>query len=326
MQYAPAAEARKAPDQYPANSSGAERTRAGSSATTEGPSPRSPRSPRSVAFPFMAYVVVDFASEASNELSVHRGEFVTVEADAGPLPEGWCKVSIDQPGRQKRTGLVPWEFLVSSAHADEAAANPVARPSRVMLEFTVTRGRTGALGLDLDEENQVRRIANGSSATGQLEVGDLVLAVDGVSLEGGMSILDVLDTTRTTYQFCVLRREMDSRDAYSAGIMDTAKLGELSSTQGSASGDDAKRATKYYSASGRQVAPGVQPRAKGVSRQPVEDEASTSERLSERKMVVNGLPNDFFSPAQQVQQGARMTRLERVVKVRRRQSNNHTPI
>jgi hypothetical protein len=261
-----------------------------------------------VASPFVAYVVSDFTAMNATELSVKRGDFVTVEPVEG-LPDGWCmaSISISEPGRQKRAGLVPWQYLISSAHAEEAATAPRSRePERVLLEFTITRGKTGALGLDLDEENQVRRIAEGSSANGQLEVGDLVLAVDGKSLEGDMSILDVLDTSLSVYTFSVLRRELNGsdKDAYSAGIMDTMRLQEQGEGKGS---------TKYYSAPGRDPGPG----GKGGASYAEEEEPSSARDSERSNTVDSGLPSNFFSPAQQVQQGARMTRLERVVKVRR---------
>eukprot|EP00962_Isochrysis_galbana_P019733 scaffold5748_cov124-Isochrysis_galbana.AAC.1 len=317
---APAETARRVPDAkpptpQPQSNSNSQRTNASSAVVSEAqpslppsltPSPRSPRSLRTVTGPFIAYVVSDFAAVTSNELSVNRGDFVTVEPVEG-LPEGWCMASIAEPGKQKRAGLVPWQYLVSSAHAEEAAVNPRGRePERVMLEFKISRGKTGALGLDLDEENQVRRIAEGSSAKGQLEVGDLVLAVDGKSLEGDLSILDVLDASLSVYTFSVLRRELNGidKDAYSAGIMDTVRLQAQS---------DSKSSTKYYSAPGRD--PGQGGKGSAAS---VEEEESSSARDSERSNTVDGgLPANFFSPAQQVQQGARMTRLERVVKVRR---------
>jgi len=267
------------------------------------PEPSSPLAQRSTSASFVAFVVSDFYAELPNELSVKQGEFVLVEPVAG-LPEGWCMVSLSQPGQPKRAGLVPWQFLVSSAHANQAVVPAPAR-ERVMLEFKISRGRNGALGLDLDEENQVRRIAEGSTANGQLEVGDLVLAVDGKSLEDGMSILDVLDPSRDTYTFSVYRRELDPsvKDAYSAGIMDTMRLQEVGESS----------TIKYYSAPGRQVD------ASGSGKLGVRSSADSAEsvRSSERSIAPDGLPANFVSPTHQVQQGARMTRYERVVKVRR---------
>jgi len=40
---------------------------------------------------FLAHVLCDFEAVGEGELSVHRGEFVTVVVDAeDPAPEGWC--------------------------------------------------------------------------------------------------------------------------------------------------------------------------------------------------------------------------------------------
>ena len=80
-----------------------------------------------------------FEAGGEGELSVHRGEFVTVVVDAeDPAPEGWCYCQVARrapspsawaagpPRALTEEGLVPWYFLVSAAHAEqEAMARPL---------------------------------------------------------------------------------------------------------------------------------------------------------------------------------------------------------
>ena len=95
-----------------------------------------PDAPGIEAICFLAHVLCDFEAGGEGELSVHRGEFVTVVVDAeDPAPEGWCycqvarrAVGVQLSAPQAvwtQEGLVPWYFLVSAAHAEQQA---MARP------------------------------------------------------------------------------------------------------------------------------------------------------------------------------------------------------
>ena len=77
---------------------------------------------------FLAHVLCDFEAVGEGELTVHRGEFVTVVVDAEePAPEGWCYCQVARhapapSAAPTRTltdeGLVPWYFLLPHPDPD----------------------------------------------------------------------------------------------------------------------------------------------------------------------------------------------------------------
>lgn len=68
---------------------------------------------------------------------------------------------------------------------------------------TLTRGREG-LGLAVDEQNIIGQVDAHCSAKGTLRVGDRIVALDGVWLQG--PIVSALDPDRTEHVFTVHRR------------------------------------------------------------------------------------------------------------------------
>ena len=62
-----------------------------------------------------AHVLSDFSASSPAELSVSRGEFVTVLVGAGlEVPDGWCHCQVSREGQSLgEEGLVPWYHLVA---------------------------------------------------------------------------------------------------------------------------------------------------------------------------------------------------------------------
>ena len=62
-----------------------------------------------------AHVLSDFSASSPAELSVSRGEFVTVLVGAGlEVPDGWCHCQVSREGQSlDEEGLVPWYHLVA---------------------------------------------------------------------------------------------------------------------------------------------------------------------------------------------------------------------
>ena len=128
---------------------------------------------------FSAFVLADFeAIVAGVELSVGKGEWVSVQVDdADPAPEGWCLCCTSRSGSDEY-GLVPWAHLVSASHAEaEIKALEETRPqasvaaARRLREMTImlTRGESGTFGLDIDdallEERRIPRRKRALSLT-----------------------------------------------------------------------------------------------------------------------------------------------------------------
>jgi len=198
---------------------------------------------------FPAYVLADFDAEIEGvELSVRKDDFLTVQVgyNDSPPPEGWCMCSIRRPDGAIENGLVPWYFLVSAVHAElqatieeqveqmpiDVSAADVSNEPGEYLEITVMRGPTGALGIDVDDANLIRRVspaaASAAIALGgphQLQEGDLIVSVDGETL-GSKSLLDAMEPAASSYLFGIFRRQLDAetRAKYSEGIMSTMRL------------------------------------------------------------------------------------------------------
>jgi predicted Ser/Thr protein kinase len=183
-----------------------------------------------------AFVLCDFVGEPDNaELSVRRGQFVEVIVGELPAPpEGWCVCRLRREGRQveDERGLVPWTHLVSAVHAEldaiaehepagSAATLGVQRSSIDVLPQS--RSRTVAVrrtprgfGIDVSEKNVLVRVVPGSAAAedGYLQVGDVVLSVDGEPLNGRWlpHVLSAMPR-RPVHQFVVLAEDAMSADA-----------------------------------------------------------------------------------------------------------------
>ena len=163
-----------------------------------------------------AYCVADFEAEREGELSVAGGTFVgLVDNQTEPPPEGWCRC---RGPNGEGVGLVPWYFLISAAHAilaaekadadavsGRSASTDASAPHVHLIECKVTRGDGGALGIDFDEANVLRRVAAGSSAAAAgLRPGDLVTAVNGEQLRS-RSLMELLVPQTLVFVFSVTR-------------------------------------------------------------------------------------------------------------------------
>ena len=171
--------------------------------------PSNPATPP--AEPALAYVIADFvATEGLSELAVQQGEFVElVDNQVEPPPTGWCYCRASTG----KVGLVPWYFLVSSAHALLAADLVGAMPGIEQLEVTITRGEGGALGIDFDEDNCIRRLAPGSPAVAAgIQPGDLITGVDGTQL-AGRSLMELLEPTKRSFVLMLTRGLFDPEQA-----------------------------------------------------------------------------------------------------------------
>ena len=150
-----------------------------------------------------AHVLSDFTASGPAELSVSRGEFVTVLVGAGfEVPDGWCHCQVSREGQSlDEEGLVPWYHLVSVKDPEHQAVAQALQPGSPQQpgspagakpvssdgspdgatergswhEMSVLRsgGGNGALGIDVNEVNCVCRISPGSAAalSGELQVG-----------------------------------------------------------------------------------------------------------------------------------------------------------
>ena len=97
-----------------------------------------------------------------------------------------------------------------------------------MVEITISRGAEGALGLDVDDANRVRRIApHGIAARqGLLRVGDLIVAIDGVAILSSGQCVELLANGAPAYRLGV-RRGGWSEASETQDIMSTPRLHEL---------------------------------------------------------------------------------------------------
>ena len=167
---------------------------------------------------FPAYVLADFeAIVAGVELSVRKGEWVSVQVDdADPAPEGWCLCCTSRSGSDEY-GLVPWANLVSASHAEAeikalevggALKQASVAAARRLREMTImlTRGESGTFGLDIDDSNIVRSVAPGGAAErqGLLQQNDVIIAVDGVALTN-RSLVEVMRKGKRSYELKLLR-------------------------------------------------------------------------------------------------------------------------
>ena len=180
-----------------------------------------------------------FDAGGEGELSVHRGEFVTVVVDAeDPAPEGWCYCQVARrapspsawaagpPRALTEEGLVPWYFLVSAAHAEqEAMARPLPSADAqggTWHDIRVRRGQHGALGLDVNQHNCICRISPGSAAAqdGHLRPGDVVHEVDAKPLLG-FCLATSIDPALQAYVLRVYRPPFDalSIESITSGVM-----------------------------------------------------------------------------------------------------------
>lgn len=77
----------------------------------------------------------------------------------------------------------------------------------------------GTMGIGLDAGHTVTALYRGGAAErdGRLQVGDLLLAMDGVDITEGVSLLDVLDPQRSPHQLIICRRNELFEYAKAAG-------------------------------------------------------------------------------------------------------------
>lgn len=273
---------------------------------------------------FDAYVLADFEAEVEGvEISVRKGEFVRIEPDgerhrgAHP-PPGWCHCSKRLPGGRIASGLVPWYFLVSAAHAQmqaEAqvassladaihASTPTGSRSRRCwkLDVTVRRGANGALGIDIDERNRVRRIVHAQenipghnppvSQDQRLRVGDRIVAIDGISLDGG-SLTDRISASKDSFVFSVRRPDMHKTEQaqFGAGILDTARLEKVA--KGEAMHDPA---VAYISAPGRQLLGQVLPLPTAAAAAPASAPVALADGPQPTEEPLNGAHREGRQP------------------------------
>uniref|UniRef100_A0A7S4BAD0 non-specific serine/threonine protein kinase n=1 Tax=Chrysotila carterae TaxID=13221 RepID=A0A7S4BAD0_CHRCT len=290
---------------------------------------------------FRAFVLADFeAEEGSYELTVFKGDFVTVEVDSDePPPEGWCVCSHTDAEGETRYGLVPWYFLVSAAHAEmqaafadpgagpEAAA-PVPKPAddnaesddeglrvdetpranKAQVEFIdimVMRNEAGALGIDIDERNLVRRVADSARPENhKLRVGDVIIAVNGHPLSG-KRLLEVMEAGQPGYVLRVERRQLGKQelDSLSEGIMTTMRLQAVAAGFG-----EQDSARHYVSLPGRQVTTGGRVHA-----------LRAQQRTSAKSMPVTpSLGETQEKMAHNVEDGAHLKQVKHTIKVNRK--------
>ena len=97
-----------------------------------------------------------------------------------------------------------------------------------LVEITISRGAEGALGLDVDDANRVRRIApHGIAARqGLLRVGDLIVAIDGVAILSSGQCVELLANGAPAYRLGV-RRGGWCEASETQDIMSTQRLNEL---------------------------------------------------------------------------------------------------
>ena len=76
----------------------------------------------------------------------------------------------------------------------------------------------GTMGIGLDASHTVTALYRGGAAErdGRLQVGDLLLAIDGVDITEGVSLVDVLDPHRSPHQLIVCRRNEEHARAAGA--------------------------------------------------------------------------------------------------------------
>jgi len=263
-----------------------------------------------MAQPFPAHVLADFDAELPVELSVQAGDFVLVLPDAvpqgwckvragrgGQSEEGlvpWYYIvsaahaeleaatahlheSDDDDYDLSTDGPPPAPgkaaAAVAAARLGPAATPPPGQaPGGEYLEAIAMRGQTG-LGIDLDNSNVVRRLSPGSMAAqqGLLRVGDTILEVDGVHLNGGValggkSVPQVMATGQPSYKFRVYRPPEAAVDvaALSADIMSTQRLQAI--VDGLTLPRGASAQTSYVSHAGRQVNADQRSRARAAQR------------------------------------------------------------
>mmetsp|Transcript_33190 Transcript_33190/g.80760 ORF Transcript_33190/g.80760 Transcript_33190/m.80760 type:complete len:1074 (+) Transcript_33190:2-3223(+) len=212
--------------------------------------------PPAPAQPVLAYVLAaHVATPGLPELSVQQGDFVElVNNHAATPPRGWCYCRT----HAGEVGLLPWYYLVSSAHVALAASLEASAPSVEHLEVVVTRGPGGALGMDFDLDNCIRRVVPGSPAEAAgLRPGDLVTGADGLLL-AGRSLMELLDPSRRSFFLQITRGLSDPLKA-SENIMSTLKLSQRMSADSQVAEVDG---LTYVS-----VVPGRHPAAEGKLRE-----------------------------------------------------------
>eukprot|EP00965_Chrysotila_dentata_P076889 2538743-Pleurochrysis_carterae.AAC.2 len=75
------------------------------------------------------------------------------------------------------------------------------------VEVLVIRGPDGLIGLDIDVENFIAGIVPGSAADiqGVIQIGDLVVACDGVRIGVGQQLREIITPGRPSYKFIISR-------------------------------------------------------------------------------------------------------------------------
>ena len=215
-----------------------------------------------------ARVVSDHEASGDGELSVKRNELVTIVVDVGsPAPQGWCYCQAARADSER--GLVPWLCLATDEAPPSPHSSPNPQPPAGMtlmrnapdsqgglwFEIVLRRsgGGRGGLGLDIDENNCVRRVSPGSAADtpGGLQPGDVIHHVDGKPL-AGFCLATIIDPSGPAYLLRVWRPPFDATrlDELQEGVMSTLKLQRVAQGMTLPRGD---LHVNYVSHAGRQV-------------------------------------------------------------------------
>ena len=148
---------------------------------------------------------------------------------------------------------MPWRFLISSVHVALEADRFAAQSAISTLEVRIARGSDGALGIDFDEENVIRRVGIGSpAAAAGIEPGDLVTGVNGNALEG-RRLMELLDPHAGAFLLSLTRGLYDPEQA-GLDVMSTLRLAQHAAGRSGGSGRAHVEGVEYVS-----VVPGRDP-------------------------------------------------------------------